>query len=128
MSKRDTAKHAQDEVGTDGLPRPPAGLKPGVPRVDPATDRHWLTRPETVRGLWWAFAAVLALTVLLQLAIPVKGKFALESTFAFGAWYGFGACVAMVLVAKVLGWWLKRPDDYHAGELRRSLERERDDA
>lgn len=128
MSEQDTAKQAPDEAGADGLPRPPAGLKPGVPRVDPATDRHWLTRPKTVRGLWWAFAAVLALTVVVQFAIPVKGKFDLESTFAFGAWYGFGACVVMVLAARVLGWWLKRPDDYYAGELRRSLERERDDA
>lgn len=127
MSERDKPKLAPDEVGADGLQRRPAGLKPGVSRVDPATDRHWLTRPETVRGLWWVFGVVLALTVLLQFAIPVKGKFALESSFAFGAWYGFAACVAMVLVARVLGWWLKRPDDYYAGELRRSLERERDD-
>jgi hypothetical protein len=111
-----------------GLPEPPAGLKPGVPRVDPAKDSHWLTRPGTVRLLWWIFGVVLGLTVLLQLAVPVKGKFALESTFAFGAWYGFGACVAMVLVARVLGWWLKRPDDYYAEDIHRTRGGEGDDA
>jgi hypothetical protein len=87
--------------------------KPDVPRVDPASDDHWLTRPATIRKLWWAFGVVLALTVLAQFFIPVKGKFPLENTFAFGAWYGFLACVAMVLAAKMLGWWLKRPEDYY---------------
>ena len=93
---------------------PPEGAKPGVPWVDPATDRHWLTRPETVRKAWWVFGAILALTVLAQFFIPVKGTFALESTFGFAAWYGFFACVAMVLVAKALVWWLKRPEGYYA--------------
>ncbi len=87
--------------------------KPDVPRVDPGSDDHWLTRPATIRKLWWAFGIVLALTVLAQVFIPVKGKFPLEDTFAFGAWYGFLACVAMVFAAKILGWWLKRPEDYY---------------
>lgn len=78
------------------------------------SDNSWLTRPATVRKLWWAFGIVLGLTVLAQVFIPVKGKFALDSTFAFGAWYGFGCCVLMVLAARVLGWWLKRPEDYYA--------------
>lgn len=96
---------------------PPEGARPGVPWVDPATDQHWLTRPATVRKLWWIFAVILALTVVAQWFIPIKGKFTLESTFGFAAWYGFFACVAMVLVAKVLGWWLKRPEDYYAEDV-----------
>jgi len=87
--------------------------RPDVPRVDPATDDHWLTRPATVRALWWVLGGVLTLTVLAQFLVPVKGKFPLESSFAFGAWYGFGTCVLMVLAARVLGWWLKRPEDYY---------------
>ena len=93
---------------------PPEGVKPGVPWVDPATDRHWLTRPETVRKAWWAFGIILGITVVAQFFIPVKGTFVVESTFGFAAWYGFFACVAMVLAAKALGWWLKRPEDYYA--------------
>jgi protein-S-isoprenylcysteine O-methyltransferase Ste14 len=87
--------------------------KPDVRRVDPATEDHWLTRPSTIRKLWWTLAVVLALTLVAQLFIPVKGEFALESTFGFGAWFGFLACVAMVLVARGLGWWLKRPEAYY---------------
>ncbi len=107
---------------------PIPGLKPGVPRVVPGSDNHWLTRPSTVRLLWWVFGAILALTVVAQFFIPIKGKFTLESTFGFAAWFGFFACVAMVLVAKVLGWWLKRPEDYYAEDDPTIASKERDDA
>ncbi len=89
----------------------PAEGRP-VPRVG-TPDDHWLTRPETIRKLWIAFYAVLAITVLAQLGIKVKGYFGVDGWFAFGAAYGFFSCVAMVLVAKVLGAVLKRPEDYY---------------
>ncbi len=84
-----------------------------TPQVGDASEDSWLTRPATIRKLWWAFGCVLALTVLAQVFIPVKGEFPLESSFGFAAWYGFGCCVLMVLVARVLGWWLKRPENYY---------------
>ena len=89
----------------------PAEGKP-VPRVD-TPDNHWLTRPTTVRKLWIALYAVLAITVLAQLGIKVKGYFGVDGWFGFGAAFGFLCCVAMVLVAKVLGVMLKRPEDYY---------------
>ncbi|MDJ0908788.1 MAG: hypothetical protein QNI99_06325 [Woeseiaceae bacterium] len=76
---------------------------------------HWLARPATIRLLWWVFGAVLALTVLAQIFISVKGYFGVDSVFGFGAWYGFLACMAMVLVAKGLGVVLKRGEDYYEG-------------
>lgn len=75
--------------------------------------QHWLTRPVTIRKLWWVFAAVLALTVLAQLVIYVKGYFIVDGWFGFGAVYGFVSCVLMVLFAKGLGVILKRPNDYY---------------
>lgn len=74
---------------------------------------HWLARPENVRLLWRGFWIVLALTVAAQFAIPVKGHFGVDGWFAFGAVYGFLACLAMVLVAKGLGFLLKRDEDYY---------------
>ncbi|QIB67463.1 hypothetical protein G3T16_00300 [Kineobactrum salinum] len=56
---------------------------------------------------------VLLLIVLLQLLIPVKGYFGIDSWFGFGALFGFLSCVLMVIVAKLLGAILKRPDDYY---------------
>ena len=73
-----------------------------------------LTRPETIRKLWWALWIVLALTVAAQLVVYVKGYFTVDGWFGFGAVFGFGSCLLMVLFAKALGTVLKRPDDYYA--------------
>ncbi len=74
---------------------------------------HYLTRPTTIRRLWWAFSAILVATVLLQLVIYVKGYFTVDGWFGFGAIYGFLSCLLMVLFAKGLGVFLKRPNDYY---------------
>ena len=81
--------------------------------MKPNADDHWLARPTTIRLLWRVFAAVLALTVLAQLVISVKGYFGVDGWFAFGAVFGFLSCLAMVLVAKGLGFFLKRDEDYY---------------
>jgi hypothetical protein len=73
---------------------------------------HWLVRPATIRKLWYGFSTVLVVTVLAQAVIPVKGYFAVDGWFGFGAAYGFFSCLLMVLVAKVLGVVLKRPREY----------------
>jgi len=74
---------------------------------------HWLTRPRTIRRLWWGFSIVLALTVAAQLGIYIKGYFTVDGWFGFGAIYGFFSCVLMVLLAKILGVVLKRPRQYY---------------
>lgn len=76
-------------------------------------DDHWLTRPTTIRRLWIGFALVLAALVLAGLTIKVKGYFGIDDLFGFAAWFGFGSCVLMVLVAKALGALLKRPESYY---------------
>ena len=63
--------------------------------------------------IWKAFIAVLALTVIAQLFIEAHPHFALERLFAWNALYGFLACAALILVAKALGFLLKRRDDYY---------------
>lgn len=77
------------------------------------SDRHWLVRRSTVRRLWQLFAVVLALTVIAQIAVPVKGYFGVDSLFAFGALFGFLSCVAMVLFARALGVLIKRDENYY---------------
>ena len=74
---------------------------------------HWLVRPRTIRLLWIGSLVVLAGLVLLDLVVRHHPHFRLDGVFGFGAWYGFGACVALVLCAKGLGAILKRPDDYY---------------
>jgi UPF0716 family protein affecting phage T7 exclusion len=74
---------------------------------------HWLVRPATIRKLWWGGGTVLALTVVAQLVIKVKGYFGVDDWLGFGAVFGFACCLAMVLFAKALGVLLKRPEDYY---------------
>lgn len=74
---------------------------------------HWLARPTTIRLLWRVFIAVLALTVLAQLVVGIKGYFGPDSWFGFAAAFGFLSCLAMVLFAKMLGFGLKRAEDYY---------------
>ena len=76
-------------------------------------DKHWLVRTSTIRLLWIAQILILAITVLVQFALPVKGHFDFDSSFGFNAWYGFFACAAMIIIAKLLGMILKRPDTYY---------------
>lgn len=78
---------------------------------------HWLDRPRNVRLLWRLFIAVLALTVAAEWLIDLHPHFAIDALFGFHAWYGLAACAAMIVVAKLLGYALKRPDTYYeAGE------------
>ena len=77
------------------------------------SQRHWLGRPRTVRWLWVGFVDVLILTLVPDLFIEQYEHFGLEGGFGFYAWYGFATCTAMVVVAKLLGRLLKRPDDFY---------------
>jgi uncharacterized membrane protein len=74
---------------------------------------HWLVRPATIRKLWIGLSLVLAIVVMAQTVIYVKGYFVIDGWFGFGAVYGFGSCLLMVLAAKALGLVLKRPLDYY---------------
>jgi len=75
--------------------------------------KHWLVRPETIRLLWLVFAGILMLNVVAGFFVHQHDHFGIEATFGFYAWYGFITCVGMVVLAKLLGIFLKRPDDYY---------------
>jgi hypothetical protein len=76
-------------------------------------DDHWLARPATIRRLWQVFIAVLAATVLAELAVVAHPHFELERLFGFNALYGFLACAALIVFAKGLGLLIKRKEDYY---------------
>ena len=74
---------------------------------------HWLVRPSTIRRLWAGFIAVLALTVGAELLVAHDAYFSVERVFGFGAWYGFVACAVLIVFAKGIAVFLKRPDSYY---------------
>ncbi len=63
--------------------------------------------------MWRTFIAVLALTVLAELAVDAHPYFEAERVFGAYAIFGFLACAALILIAKALGLLLKRPDSHY---------------
>lgn len=74
---------------------------------------HWLVRPTTIRTLCAGAGVVLAVVVAFDLLVDHHPHIGIEGTIGFSAWFGFGACVALVLVARAVGALLKRPDTYY---------------
>lgn len=75
--------------------------------------QNWLYRKSSIRKLWIASWVVLALTVIAEFFVKLHPHFKLEGIFAFHAWFGFLACVGMVIFARLLGFLIKRKDDYY---------------
>ena len=75
--------------------------------------QHWLVRASTIRLLWAVLLSVLALVVLAGVFIEIHPRFQVDGSFAFHAWYGFMTCTGMVVIAKVLGRFLRRKDSYY---------------
>ena len=84
-----------------------------VAKPPPPAAGGWLSRPGTIRVLWAVFIVVLAVTVVAELLVHLHPRFRLEGWFGFHAAWGFLSCVAMVLVANLLGFFLRRPEDYY---------------
>ncbi|MGA9394381.1 MAG: hypothetical protein WCA83_09665 [Azonexus sp.] len=76
--------------------------------------KHWLDQPNNIKLLWRGFLLVLALTVVAEFAVRLHPHFEIEGLFGFHALYGFVACALMIVVAKGLGLFLKRPDSFYA--------------
>ena len=68
----------------------------------------------------WLYA-VLSLIALTEIVLPLifgrgEADFAFEDFPAWGSLYGFGSCVAIIVVSKVIGkLWLMRRVDYYDG-------------
>ncbi|MEK9720456.1 MAG: hypothetical protein VW339_04625 [Quisquiliibacterium sp.] len=86
-------------------------MKPEPHSNSPA--EHWLDRPGSIAVLWRVFALALALTVIAEFLVSLHPHFDIEALPAFNALYGFGSCILMIVFAKLLALWLKRPDTYY---------------
>ncbi|MAH35122.1 MAG: hypothetical protein CMO42_07525 [Verrucomicrobiales bacterium] len=76
-------------------------------------NQHWILKRKNIKKLWiWSIILLVSL-VLIQTILPIKGHFEVESWLGFGAWFGFLACVLMILFSKVLGLVVKKPEDYY---------------
>jgi hypothetical protein len=77
--------------------------------------KYWLDDPGNVTRLYRGLWVVGALLVALDFVIRRHDDLAFAETYGFYAWFGFAACVSLVLAAKLLRRWVKRPEDYYDG-------------
>jgi len=80
--------------------------------------KHWLYRKENLPKLWVIQIVILMLALLPEFFIHrhhyfEEQGFTLDASFGFYAWYGFITCAGMVALAKILGIFLKRKDNYY---------------
>ncbi len=75
--------------------------------------QHIFDKPENVRHLLRLLYLVCALLLAADLFIHRHVEHAWESLWGFYAFFGFIACVSLVLLAKQLRKLLKRPEDYY---------------
>lgn len=74
---------------------------------------YWLDRPANVDKLVYGFYALCGLFLVADIFVVKHGPFAIEHVFGFYAFFGFVACVVLVLIAKALRRVLMRPEDYY---------------
>ena len=82
--------------------------------------KHWLYRRQNRAKLWGILIFVLVLTILPEFFIHQHHNFEdqgihIDGSWGFYAWYAFISCVVMVVLAKFIGIFLKRKEDYYDG-------------
>jgi hypothetical protein len=75
--------------------------------------RYWLDHRQNVDKVYRTVWTICGLLLLAELAVDKHGDFALEDWFGFHGFFGFAACVGLVLAAKGLRRILMRREDYY---------------
>ncbi|MDB2414267.1 hypothetical protein N9W34_00670 [Rickettsiales bacterium] len=65
---------------------------------------------------WVLFIVILLLSLVAEHATHPHVVFGIEDIPYFNAIFGFLSCVAIVLVSKILGVFLKKPENYYGGD------------
>lgn len=74
---------------------------------------HIFDKPQNVRRVLWALVAVCIVTIGADFVYHRHVVHPWEGVWGFYAFYGFVACVVLVLVAKEMRKLLMRAEDYY---------------
>ena len=77
-----------------------------------------LKMQKIIKICWVSFAFILFLCLVAEMLFyhTSEKAFYYESTIFFHAWFGFSACAVIVLISKLLGFLLKRNENYYSKE------------
>jgi len=88
---------------------------PDTPDRYPALGRAlmWVDKPGSATKIIYALVAICVLLFALDFAYHKHGHFAVEYFPNFYGFYGFVMFTGLILVAKTLRIFIKRPEDYY---------------
>lgn len=75
--------------------------------------QHWLYKKHSIKKLWISGAVLLLMTILAEFFVELHAHFSQADWFSFNAVFGFFACFIMVFFARLLGFLIRRKDDYY---------------
>lgn len=73
----------------------------------------WVDRPGSANKIFWALAVACGLLFLADFTYEKHGHFEVEHYPGFFGIYGFVMFTALILAAKTLRYFIKRPEDYY---------------
>lgn len=73
----------------------------------------YFDQPKTKKMLWILLWGICILSVILQLFVHTESHFEEVDFFGFYAVLGFVSCAVCIVVAKLLGLFLKKKEDYY---------------
>jgi len=76
-------------------------------------EKDWIYRDSTKRLLWAILGTACFLSVLAELFITRHAHFGVDQSLGFFALLGFGMCAILIVVAKGLGYILKKAPDFY---------------
>lgn len=72
-----------------------------------------LERKGSIRFLWILLYSLCGLTLIPEFWVGREAHFGMDGWWGFYGGLGFVSCAVLILLSKVLGWFLKVREDYY---------------
>ena len=75
--------------------------------------QNWFYRKSSIKKLYISALIILVVVFFVEYFIVLHPHFSIEKIFGFHAVFGFLSCIVLIIFAKLLGFLVKRKDDYY---------------
>ena len=75
--------------------------------------QNWFYKKSSIKKLYISALIILGVVLFVEYFIVLHPHFSIEKIFGFYAVFGFLSCVGLIIFAKLLGFLVKRKDDYY---------------
>jgi hypothetical protein len=81
--------------------------------MDEKKEFDFFDRPKVIRGLWISLYVVCGLLIIPDFFMRGEPHFRVDGLFGFYALLGFVSCSVLILFSKLVGFLLKKREDYY---------------